>query len=97
MLAWAAGHPHLSYWVSTAISAGRLKHMAGQPLRKHRGKSRSAIPPQALPAPLTKLTWMRRILSLFANLEGIRKNLKNNPTQSRFFAQISDDDQSFER
>jgi len=29
MLAWAAGHQHLSYWVSTAISAGRLKHMAG--------------------------------------------------------------------
>jgi hypothetical protein len=26
-----------------------------QPLRKHRGKSRSAIPPQALPTPLTDL------------------------------------------
>jgi len=34
MLAWAARHPDLSYWVSTAISARRprVKHTTGQPL-----------------------------------------------------------------
>ena len=34
MLAWAARHPHLSYWVSAAISARRprVEHTTGQPL-----------------------------------------------------------------
>jgi len=70
MLAWAARHPHLSYWV-TAISARRprVKHMTGQPSRKHRGKF-SIRHPASSPSDL---------VNGLANLEGIRKNFAKQP------------------
>jgi hypothetical protein len=54
MLAWAAVHPHLSYWANTASSrasrARRAKHLAEEPLRKD------------LPIVL-ELVWASQILS----------------------------------